>query len=112
MSKGRWKLQPHHFQIEFNNQVDTATVTLFWHASRQARQWNKLVTYLALDLFAQIAIEGMTRDEQIRQQERALLLDVAMQLNALLLTLHWGHVAPCREQSAALSDGLRTMDEI
>jgi hypothetical protein len=45
------------------------------------------VTHLALDLFAQIAIEGMTRDEQIRQQA-ALSLDMAMQFNALLLTLH------------------------
>jgi Ran GTPase-activating protein (RanGAP) involved in mRNA processing and transport len=64
----------------------------------------------ALDLFAQITVKGMTRDERISQQA-ALSLGMAMKFNTLLHTLHLGHIALSREQSAALSDGLRTMDE-
>jgi Ran GTPase-activating protein (RanGAP) involved in mRNA processing and transport len=111
------------FQIEFDDQVTTATIALFRHASRQALRWNELNLFgcmgqvetvlqvcTALDLFAQITIKGMTRDERIGQQA-ALSLGMAMKFNTLLHTLHLGHIALSREQSAALSAGLRTITD-
>jgi hypothetical protein len=112
------------FQIEFDDQVTTATIALFRHASRQARRWNELNLFgcigqvetvlqvcTALDLFAQITVKGMTRENERISQQAALSLGMAMKFNTLLHTLHLGNIALSREQSAALSDGLRTMDE-
>lgn len=111
------------FQIEFDDQVTTATIALFRHASQQGRRWNELNLFgcmgqveivlqvcTALDLFAQITVKGITRDERISQQA-VLSLGMAMKFNFSLHTLHLGHIALSREQSAALSDGLRTITD-